>query len=163
MSDGGRSADPPQPRGSPGRSAGSRGSPDPGVGCSETQCQGGVPSLHCAETLDDDLYGDLLSTATPQLPSSFSLKKQIKDEIDERMKLEEKLQALQQEFTSRKEDVMELTKRACQILLTARLELQRKDKLIMDLQQRTSQATASTSRDPFPSNSSQRRDYNLKL
>ncbi|KAL3930323.1 MAG: hypothetical protein SGPRY_001585 [Prymnesium sp.] len=105
-----------------------------------------------AGSAQDDLYADLyadLTDVTPQLPSAFSLKKQIEvprsgalremracslsthngsrgpqDEIRESAALAQRSLALQQEFNSRKERVMDLTKRANAIFRRGQVGLQ---------------------------------------
>ena len=117
--------------------------------------------------LCEDLYGDITeATAEQQLPSAFSLEKQIQVhkvgcaecddavtscrlhpgmtlvlrlpqvEVAERARLEAELAAHQEEFHNRRAQVMDLTKRACQLLMTARLELQRKREMVADLERR---------------------------
>ena len=85
-------------------------------------------SLTCARNMDlDDLYGDL-DAAPKQLPSAIELRGRLTEVVNEREALEAQLQALQSEERASRAALRDLMHRACVLLATARLELQRKDK-----------------------------------
>ena len=63
----------------------------------------------------------------------------VQEEAVLRQELELQLASHQQEFNQQKEVVMDLTKRICQMLLTARMELQRKAEAIATLERGAAQ------------------------
>ena len=85
---------------------------------------------------EDDLYGDVGpsnrstgSYSAPQvkLASTVELRASLAAAIQERKALEAQLEALQAEAKAGREAIQDVTRRACVLLATARLELQRKD------------------------------------
>lgn len=79
---------------------------------------------------DDDeaaLYAGLSHEAAPQLASVHELRTELAAATQERETLESQLQALQAENRSRRDSIQDLTRRACVLLATARLELRRMD------------------------------------
>ena len=86
-----------------------------------------------ARTMDDsksfDIYADL-DDATPRLPSSTELSADLAAARAEREALEARLQNLRSDYAAGREAIQELTRKACVILVTARLELQRKDEAL---------------------------------
>lgn len=95
------------------------------IACADTAQ---TPSLTCARNMDlDDLYGDL-DAAPKQLPSAIELRGRLTEVVNEREALEAQLQALQSEERASRAALRDLMHRACVLLATARLELQRKDK-----------------------------------
>lgn len=92
------------------------------------RCADTDSSLTCARNMDlDDLYGDL-DAAPKQLPSAIELRGRLTEVVNEREALEAQLQALQSEERASRAALRDLMHRACVLLATARLELQRKDK-----------------------------------
>ena len=77
---------------------------------------------------DDDLYAGL--DGAPQLPSVLELRRSLDEATAERRALEEEEAELRQRFESGKAVVKDLLHRACQLLVTARHELERKDAMI---------------------------------
>ena len=83
--------------------------------------------------LDDDaeLYGDL--EAPPQLPSAVELRSRLATALGQRKALEAQLETLQAEDRDAREAIKDLTRRACVLLSTARLELKRKEAALKEL------------------------------
>lgn len=86
------------------------------------------PSVAAAD--DTDLYGGL--EAAPQLPSAFELRRQLAPAVAEREALEARLGALTAEHVQGREEIKDLTRRACVLLATARLELRRKETMLQE-------------------------------
>ena len=81
------------------------------------------------DAVEEDLYGDL-DAASRQLPSTIELRAQLAKLGHEREALEAQLQGLQSEEQASRDALRDLTRRACVLLMTARLELKRKDEQI---------------------------------
>ena len=79
---------------------------------------------------DDELYGDL---TRPALPSVIELRGRLESVISKRKALEAQLEALQAEELQSREDIKDASRRACILLATARLELQRNDAQLKSL------------------------------
>ena len=83
-----------------------------------------VDSSGCGDDEDAALYAGL--EEPPQLASAVDLQCQLDAAITERKALEERLRDLQTEYQQGRETMQDLTRRACVLLATARLEVGRK-------------------------------------
>ena len=77
---------------------------------------------------DDDLYGGL--DGATALPSTLELRRQLDEVTAERRALEAEEAELRRKFETGKAAVKDLLHKACQLLVTARHELERKDAMI---------------------------------
>ena len=76
----------------------------------------------------DDLYGGL--DGATALPSTLELRRQLDEATAERRALEAEEAELRRKFETGKAAVKDLLHKACQLLVTARHELERKDAMI---------------------------------
>lgn len=85
-------------------------------------------ALYSGLAADDDLYGGL--DGATALPSTLELRRQLDEATAERRALEAEEAELRRKFETGKAAVKDLLHKACQLLVTARHELERKDTMI---------------------------------
>ena len=85
-------------------------------------------ALYSGLAADDDLYGGL--DGATALPSTLELRRQLDEATAERRALEAEEAELRRKFETGKAAVKDLLHKACQLLVTARHELERKDAMI---------------------------------
>ena len=98
---------------------------------------------------DADLYADLYADVDgPKLPSTTGLANELASTRAEREALEARLQSLRSDNVATRAGLEDLTRRACVILSTARLELKRKDEQLEDCQRQIQRLKKGVARKP---------------
>ena len=108
-------------------------SDDDGAAAAASTSASGMPgsstdALYSGLAADDDLYGGL--DGATALPSTLELRRQLDEATAERRALEAEEAELRRKFETGKAAVKDLLHKACQLLVTARHELERKDAMI---------------------------------
>ena len=101
-------------------------SDDDGAAAAASTSASGMPGS--STDAYDDLYGGL--DGATALPSTLELRRQLDEATAERRALEAEEAELRRKFETGKAAVKDLLHKACQLLVTARHELERKDAMI---------------------------------